>query len=260
MKNSLIFSIAGLGIEFIIDSSKMFYRLKRHYNRYLKKRVEPELVFECFFDKNIVCPRQNIHLNEENGVFTGERRDFKCKWSKNNGTARIYPSVYSFDSFLRVVYATEMPLHQRLLMHAAALADGNGAYLFIGPSRSGKTTITRLSSGKKILSDEIVVLELTTSGNTMISATPFWGELECGKFHEKSFPVKEILFLRKALKHYKYEIKSFDALKKFMRCVCTFCASESHVLKILEIASGILENTGASVLHFKKDAGFWKLL
>jgi hypothetical protein len=62
------------------------------------------------------------------------------------------------ENFLRVVFAHVALEKGALLLHGAGVVRGGSAYVFFGPSGSGKTTVTSLSKGDRILSDDLVMI------------------------------------------------------------------------------------------------------
>jgi hypothetical protein len=61
---------------------------------------------------------------------------------------------------LYLALARTLPLHGALMLHGCAVGADAEAYLFCGPSGTGKTTIAHLSQGKQVLSDEQVIVRV----------------------------------------------------------------------------------------------------
>lgn len=80
-------------------------------------------------------------------------------------TARgaVTGKTFNFDRLEDVTYVSLAALlrrRSRYLVHAAAMSNGEGAILFVGPSQSGKTTtgLALLLSGWKFLASDVVIL------------------------------------------------------------------------------------------------------
>jgi hypothetical protein len=79
------------------------------------------------------------------------------------------------DRFLRITYALLMFRQGGIVFHSAAMVRDGQAYLFYGPSGTGKTTASRCSRetpGVQVLNDDLVVL-LHEQSRWMVYATPF---------------------------------------------------------------------------------------
>ena len=84
------------------------------------------------------------------------------------------------ENFLRVWYAWRLAEVGAILVHASGLIKNGLGYCFFGASGSGKTTITRLSGGTLILSDDLVVVkcgETSKDAPVILFGVPFRGEL-----------------------------------------------------------------------------------
>lgn len=60
------------------------------------------------------------------------------------------------------------------LVHGCGILDGRRGYLFTGPSGAGKTTIAKLSDGRKVLNDEAILIGRNKEG-FHIAGTPLDG-------------------------------------------------------------------------------------
>lgn len=74
--------------------------------------------------------------------------------------------------FVRSAFALQAFEKGALLFHAAGIVHEGVAYAFFGHSGSGKTTAARLSKGKPVLNDDLILLSPATAGYK-VWATPF---------------------------------------------------------------------------------------
>ena len=82
----------------------------------------------------------------------------------------------AIQSFLRVACACVLAPLGGVLVHASSVVRGGRAFMFVGASGAGKTTVARLSAPSRVLSDEVSASCLL--GRTYAChATPFWGDL-----------------------------------------------------------------------------------
>ena len=84
------------------------------------------------------------------------------------------------------------------LIHASAVLDGDRAWVFSGPSESGKTTLARQAGDRAVLNDETVAIVPARQGY-VAAATPFFGEggSEMARVHARG-PIGAMFFLKKA--------------------------------------------------------------
>jgi hypothetical protein len=81
------------------------------------------------------------------------------------------------ENFLRVYTAHHALLHNGVILHSAGLVFDDLAYVFVGRSGAGKTTLTRKAyqEGARVLSDDVNLL-LPRKGRFCVFAVPFAGE------------------------------------------------------------------------------------
>lgn len=79
----------------------------------------------------------------------------------------------NLDYALRVAVALLAFRSGGLLVHGAGIARGDRGYLFLGPSGTGKTTVSRMSVSDTVLNDDLNVLQPVAQGWHMWG-TPFW--------------------------------------------------------------------------------------
>lgn len=259
MKDRFRFQLASLAIELAFANRRFCADIAQRYKDCLSK-TKPQITFNCFRAKvPMGSPNTLAKVTHEN-YWRAQRFDFAAQWIRSKGDARLSQwRMASFDSFLRVFYATALPGRHGLLMHASGIEAGGKAFLFVGPSGYGKTTICELSGPRRILSDEIIALS-TTHRKNFAWATPFWGSLGTGPCPQKKYPLKEILFLKKDKEHRKTSVDPSIAFARLLRCVCRFDHCDAQTEIILGLLDRLVSNTSCSELHFRKDADFWNLL
>lgn len=116
-----------------------------------------------------------------------------------NGTGTIQESVYSVDTFLRILWSVLLRRAEGGLFHACGLKAGEEGVLFPGVSGAGKTTLARKAAAlEDVLSDEIVPVRRMESGGWRIYASPFWGEFGKGRGSLSGLRLAAAGFLKKA--------------------------------------------------------------
>jgi hypothetical protein len=83
------------------------------------------------------------------------------------------------ENYFRVLVAHRLLREKGVLLHSAGVVIDDQAFLFIGPSAAGKTTLARkaLAAGFPVLSDDLNAI-LDASDDPMVVQLPFTGELE----------------------------------------------------------------------------------
>lgn len=101
-------------------------------------------------------------------------------------------------SLLRTLASLLLLREGGFLLHASAVVDKDRAWVFCGPSESGKTTIARLAGDRPVLNDETVAIVRRPHGYAAC-ATPFFGEGGPNMARRNmEVPLRAIFFLHKA--------------------------------------------------------------
>ena len=165
---------------------------------------------------------------------------------------------YRFDAFLRILYSLWLVKSGGFLLHSAGSKDEKEAYVFFGVSGSGKTTVTKLSDDKVILSDELVAVR-AVNGRYQAHGTPFMGEFARGG-QNCSGDLKRIFLLKKDKKNFLLPIRGAQRLKELFHCV-QFFGENTHLLgDLLAICNDISEKVDFYELHFLPDKSFWNCI
>jgi hypothetical protein len=262
-KTRITISVGGLALGFDLDNQRFVSRLVSHYKGYCRTGTggRNDCFFNCSLSKRRLASCQRVRYSiSPDGVRHAERYDFRCVWKDRNGELTFWPSLYSFDACVRVVLASCIMRKNGLLLHSSAVVRGNSAFVFSGPSGSGKTTIARLSKARKILNDEIVALRIDHGKKVFVQGTPFWGQMGTGPFSKKSYPVRNIFFLKKSLVLSALPVVPAVAVRKLLRCVCLFSRDPDELLTALETCIRIVSLTDCRELRFPKQQLDWKKL
>jgi hypothetical protein len=253
-------AIAGVAVGFTIGNAAMLDLVRKRYAGYLTSR-RPQVVFSCRFTRigRFPASAKAAVARQGRSAWCARRRDFDCRWNASSGTLRLPPSIYSFDACLRVLLATLLPSHGCILVHAAAVGSGGKAYAFPGKSGSGKTTISRLSRNGIILNDEISALSMSRR-QAFVWGTPFWGEMGSGPPHNRPHALHALYFLQKSRANRITPLTTTEALRRLLRCICTFSADSDHIGDILAIAGRLVDATRTGVLAFQKSTAIWEYL
>jgi hypothetical protein len=199
-------------------------------------------------------------VEETEEGFRIHRRDFLVTYDsrRNALTGSVARSMYSFDSMLRVFFTQILTDLDGLLIHGSSVLEGGRAFLFYGVSGSGKTTTTRLSQPRTILSDELTLVR-KIAGAYRAFGTPFWGELQING-ENVSAPLECVLLLVKDASDFLEPQTSARALRTLLPCVLFFSHEDGRVNRVVDRAADLAESVSTAKLHFRKDAAFWSVL
>jgi hypothetical protein len=215
---------------------------------------------------------QDETLPEPQGPFFGARPRFaegRCllespgfagEIAPEDGIAllRAHPKAEPGDLayFVRTVFALRAFEEGALLFHAAGIVHRGAAYAFFGHSGSGKTTASRLSPGKPVLSDDLVLLRETGSGwDTW--ATPF-GRRRVREV--RSAPLRALLRLVQAPEERLEPMPRGAALGELVANSPVVNADPVRSAALLARWEGILRSVPIYFLHFRKSEAFWEVL
>jgi hypothetical protein len=145
-------------------------------------------------------------------------------------------------------------------LHAAAVLRDGLAYVFAGPSNSGKSTAVALSVPAVNLGDDMVVLFPGAEG-WLVPATPF-DNAEVGPTDPPLglHPVKGIWRLYKSEEHRLEDPPVVARVASLLGCVAMLNAMPDVADAALENVRSFLSAESFGHLWFRRDPGFWSLI
>jgi hypothetical protein len=169
----------------------------------------------------------------------------------------------NLENFLRVLYAWRCLTQEALLLHASGLVRDGRGYVFFGPSGSGKTTVTRLSEGALVLSDDLVILkceDMDGEPSVRVYGAPFRGELAEAARSNASAPLAGLFSLVKDERHFTKEISPSVADARLVASVPFVTGQPSGAGRALALCAEISCRVQVKELHFRRDPGFWEVI
>jgi hypothetical protein len=162
---------------------------------------------------------------------------------------------YTLDSFLRVALSQLLLAENGLLLHAATVVRNARAYVFMGRSGAGKSTIARHAPAGSALTDEISLLRRHADG-WRAHGTPFWGEFRAAG-QNTSFPLAGIFALAQAPENRLARLEARAALRAILSCAMFFSAERRDREALLRIAALLAESVAVARLEFRREMDFW---
>jgi hypothetical protein len=163
------------------------------------------------------------------------------------------------ENYLRTLTASLILERGGLLVHAAAVVRDGRGYLFFGPSGSGKTTVTRLSPGDTVLSDDLALV-LPAREGFVVTGIPFGMAHHHVPDTNDSFPLVALLRLVQSKDVLRQALTGARALAELSSCL-PFCMQDrTEAARALENAGRLLGVVPAWRLFFREDDAFWKVV
>ncbi len=178
-------------------------------------------------------------------------------WSSEAGGA---PFQCLFENFFRVVVAYRLLELGGALLHSACVVSKGEAYLFLGQSGAGKSTISRLGleSGRRVLSDDMNAL-CPRDGHTWAEKLPFAGDLGRTPTPRSAYPLRSLNRLRQGVDNLR-PLPTAQAIATLIACA-PFVNSDPHRLdRLVANLQDLVGSLPAQELTFSLNGPFWDLL
>lgn len=170
--------IAGLVFRIVGATGRSLEWLKERYRPFLTDKPAA-IIVTVTARRNWPCgrpPRPSLDWNPDHFRFSlaacrgeGDLTTKQVRISVPPVPTALGPSVF------RILCAVLLLREGGFLLHASGVIHHRRAWVFCGPSESGKTTIARLAMEQPVLSDETVAIRKRVLSYAAF-ATPFFGE------------------------------------------------------------------------------------
>jgi hypothetical protein len=196
-------------------------------------------------------------------------------WTSEDGP--LFPGI--FENFLRVLVAYRLLALGGVVLHSAGVtaassasaasavsapAGDEGAFLFLGPSGAGKTTLSRMSEerGHTVLSDDLNALlpGEDPEGAPWVVKLPFTGDLGDRREAHPPRPLRGLLRLAKGSEDSLRPLSPGETLALLFAC-SPFVNADPHRRDLLfDVLSGLAQAAPGQGLTFSLGGGFWSIL
>jgi hypothetical protein len=255
--------IGGMPILIRTESAEFAQVLENRYGSFVNP-TGPRPVFELEVElvpAAVADPDQDVEVKLESGRWIMERGDFHAEWDteRRRGWIRQTLNPYSIDAVLRILHSLILAEEGGFLVHAASAVKNGRAFLFMGVSGAGKTTISRLApSDVAVLTDEISYMRPGRRGYEAFG-TPFAGEL--ARIGANLRAQLEAVYLLVQGPENKIEaVSESEALQAFLRNVLFFAHDRELVEKVFRNAFDFISRIPVYRLTFVPDAKVWDLI
>jgi hypothetical protein len=167
----------------------------------------------------------------------------------------------AFENIFRVIVAYRLLARGGMVLHSAGLAQDNGAWLLIGRSGAGKSTISRLGekAGMTILSDDMNAIVLQDD-SYVTEQLPFAGEHGQTALTRGKFPVQAIHYLQKSSTNELENTPASKRLAELMVCSPFINTDPYRYADLAQNLAALREKVSGGHLKFRLDGGFQQLL
>ena len=181
-------------------------------------------------------------------------------WTCEDGGER-FPGT--FENFFRVLVAYRLLDLGAAILHSAGVVKAGDAFLFLGRSGAGKTTVARLSQahGGEVLSDDLNALAIE-DGRCMVRKLPFTGEIGDRRAVRPPVPLGGLLRLEKDTRDALLPISRAQAVACLLACSPFVNVDPYRRERLEDVLLGLLAAGAppAFALRFALGGGFWSIL
>jgi hypothetical protein len=182
-------------------------------------------------------------------------------WTPADGGA-LFPGI--FENFLRVLAAYRLLDLGGAVLHSAGLVKDGAAYLFIGRSGAGKSTVSALAQaqGGEVLSDDLNALCPDRAAGCLVHKLPFTGEIGDRRAARPPVPLGGLLRLEKDIRDELLPMSRAQAVACMMACAPFLNADPCRRERLEAVLLGLLAAGAppAFVLRFSLSGAFWSIL
>ncbi|MBM3282844.1 ATP-binding cassette domain-containing protein [Candidatus Gottesmanbacteria bacterium] len=230
--NELFLNIAGYNV--CINFHKTEWGFVRNFfykqlSKYLANFLIPsrpnriDYYLDFVWEKGI----KTLYFNKEKICYL----NFFKKKNKNKIVSYYRISIYEFQRLLYLVLFDLTKYNTKgMLVHASSVIKNGHAYLFLGKSGTGKTTIIRLLKNKyEAISDDVIILK---KGNGMLYAyqTPFFEKSRWINKNRQKYQVGKIIFIKQSNTYQVFKIKKTEiVLELFSQQINIFNGYEHKI-------------------------------
>lgn len=172
-----------------------------------------------------------------------------------------------FENFFRVLAAYRILERGGVILHCAGVArpagpgDPGEAFLFLGRSGAGKTTVSRqgLERGGRVLSDDLNAVR-PDGAAVRVERLPFTGDLGAVPSAARSYPLRALFRLEKSDGDRIRPLSRAEAVACLLACSPFVNIDPFRREALMAVLVDLAMAFPAFELHFSLGGGFWSIL
>lgn len=163
-----------------------------------------------------------------------------------------------FENVLRIAAAYTSVCQQGLFLHSAGIVVDDCAWLFLGRSGAGKSTISRraVEAGHALLSDDCNIV-LPAGSGFEAAAVPFAGELaDSVTTSAHSHPVGGLVWLQQSERLSLQPLSAALQFARVLACCPVVNVDSQHLDQVSPVIESVLRRVPMQALNFRCDEPF----
>lgn len=202
-----------------------------------------------------IALNQSLSTSDSSSTFSYELENARLLLRQSEAEFQGVRHEYALDSLIRILLTMALLPKRGFLLHAASIVRDGRAYIFMGRSGAGKSTVSSLSPKGSVLTDEISLIRFDRDG-WRAHGTPFWGEFRAAG-QNQDYSIAGIYCLKQAKENRLVPLTVKEMLRAILPCVLFFSSDPQANNELLNILVGFTREIPCFRLHFLKDSSFW---
>jgi hypothetical protein len=241
-------AIGRVPLELFIPEENLFRRVRERYREFLSESNEALPIFLRGREPDRGAPGEFSYVHDDASL------EFDSGCARFHGVRH----EYALDSLLRILLSFVLLPRSGFLLHAASVVRDGRAYVFVGRSGAGKSTVASRSPSGSVLTDEISLLRFSDVC-WHAHGTPFWGEFRAAGMNRR-YPVAGIYLLSQALEDRVEPLSAKEILRALLPCVLFFTSRKDANEVLLQMLLGLARQVPCYRLSFRMGSGFWEVI
>lgn len=263
------FYFHGIPLSIFSKNSTFLNELKEYFPVSWQKKSENSIKI---YQQDIQIENKNWDNEASQDCFISDngeiaiQRDFVARKNNDEYQVLLTPTLNDdgFFNFMRWLLPLYLIKNNQFLFHCSSVVNKNGkANLYLGHSGAGKTTICELSSPRKIINDDMNIIEFKDNG-ILIKTGGIGGAFNTKSEHlEEIFDLQDIYWLNQSDRNERNILTSSKAYSKLMASFANLnwtSLSEDIIEKLSQASLYLASNLKCYELSFKKESSCWDII
>lgn len=258
--NTLFVNYHGIPIRLHTSSTQLLLNLREYFPK--DWLIESEQVIDVYCSHSDDPHFENFapyDVFEDGGIVI--QRDFVAQ-EFDEKVLGIFN--YRFDLFADgfhncmrwLLFRKLLPL-QKLCLHSSVVIDNEHAYVFLGHSGAGKSTVTQLSKPRKHLGDDMNILSLTKEGLT-IEAALLGQAYEVEAVKGQQFPIAGFFWLEQSTENKLIKQRPLEAAYYLSQSAPGLEVNDESYQQLLNFVFKVAAKLPFYSMKFRRESSIWE--